>query len=347
MEKAELYIQRCLQLAELGNGNVAPNPMVGAVLVYNNQIIGEGYHEQFGNAHAEVNCINSVLQKNKNKIPFATLYVSLEPCNHYGKTPPCTELIVKNKIKKVIIGCTDTNSLVNGKGINFLREHGVEVIVNVLQTECLNLNKRFFTLQNKKRPFVLLKYAQSFNKKIADSETKRTFISNGFTNILVHKWRSQETAILVGTNTVLKDNPALTNRLFTGKNPIRLIIDKELKIPHHYKIFDNLAPTYIFNFIKDEVNENLTFIKLNNSSNIIQQILQYCYSKNIQSILVEGGTTLLQSFINLHLWDEARVITNNTLIINNGLASPEFNGTIFNKIQIASDTINFYSPLTS
>lgn len=347
MKEAELYIHRCLQLAELGKGNVAPNPMVGAVLVYNNQIIGEGYHKQFGLAHAEVNCINSVSLENKNYIPFATLYVSLEPCNHYGKTPPCTELIVNNKIKKVIIGCTDTNSLVNGKGINFLRENGVEVILNVLQTACLNLNKRFFTFQNKNRPFVILKYAQSINKKIADTEAKRTFISNSFTNILVHKWRSEESAILVGTNTVLTDNPALTNRLFTGKNPIRLIIDKDLKIPHHYNIFNNIAPTYIFNFIKDEVNGNLTFIKLNNSSNIIQQILQYCYEKNIQSILVEGGTILLQSFINLNLWDEARVITNNTLMINNGIASPNFYGTMFNEIQIASDTINFYSPTTS
>jgi diaminohydroxyphosphoribosylaminopyrimidine deaminase/5-amino-6-(5-phosphoribosylamino)uracil reductase len=347
VKKAELYIHRCLQLAELGKGNVAPNPMVGAVLVYNDEIIGEGFHKQFGKAHAEVNCINNVSEFNKNKIQLATLYVSLEPCNHYGKTPPCTEFIVKNNIKKVVIGCTDSNSLVNGKGINFLRENGVEVIVNILQTECLNLNKRFFTFQNKNRPFILLKYAQSLNHKIADYTKQRTFISNSYTNVLVHQWRSQETAILVGTNTVLNDNPNLTNRFYSGKNPIRLVIDKELKIPYHYNIYNSAAPTYIFNFIKDDTKENVFFVTLNKNDNLIPQILQYCYTKNIQSILVEGGTALLQSFITLHLWDEARVITNNSLIINNGLAAPNFNGNLFNTMQIATDTINFYSPASS
>lgn len=344
MSTDEKYMQRCLQLAKLGNGYVAPNPMVGAVLVYNHNIIGEGFHEKYGSAHAEVNCINSVSEINKNKIPFSTLYVSLEPCNHFGKTPPCTSLIVKHKIKKVVIGCTDTFNLVNGSGINFLKENGVEVVVNVFQHECETLNKNFFTFHQKKRPYIILKYAQSTNNKIASHKSERTFISNYFSNNLVHRWRSEEAAILVGTTTALKDNPALTNRLGYGNNPVRLVIDKHLQIPTHYNLLDNSTKTIIFNFLKDDVKQNTFFVKLNMHENVIHQIVQFCTKNNLISILVEGGTNLLQSFINQNLWDEARVITNNTLFIEDGVDAPNFNGQILNKISLLHDTITFYTP---
>jgi len=343
----EKYMQRCLELAALGNGFVAPNPLVGAVLVYENKIIGEGYHQQYGQAHAEVNCINSVAKENIDNIKDATLYVSLEPCNHFGKTPPCTHLIIDKKIKQVVIGCKDYFDLVNGSGIEFLQKNGVHVKTNILEDDCKKINKRFFTFHQKKRPYIILKFAQTFNKKIAGDTNERLFISNTYTNKLVHQWRSQEAAILVGTHTVVKDNPTLTNRHFIGKNPIRLIIDKKLIVPESFNIFNSDTPTYIFNEVKHEQEKNISYIKTNNTENSVHEILQFCYEQKITSLIVEGGAKLLQSFIDKGLWDEARVITNTELIVENGIKAPTFSGKLFNSEQFFSDTISYYYPTNS
>jgi diaminohydroxyphosphoribosylaminopyrimidine deaminase/5-amino-6-(5-phosphoribosylamino)uracil reductase len=347
-------MQRCLQLASLGAGWVAPNPMVGAVLVNADRIIGEGYHRKFGEAHAEVNCLDSVAEADRGLIAESTLYVSLEPCAHFGKTPPCADLIIKNKIPKVVIGCRDSFAQVNGKGIELLRAAGLDVTVGVLERECRELNKRFFTFQEKHRPFIILKWAQSSDGKIAPlnpreggtlgyAEGGRLLISNAFTNRLVHKWRSEEAAILVGTNTALLDDPALTTRLWPGNNPVRMVIDKELKLPRHLKIFDGSSPTIIFNFLKQGEEENLVYHQINKSGDILRQILSALCKREIQSVMVEGGTKLLQSFIDESLWDEARVIINEQMIIGNGLKAPVLkNQILLGKKKNKTDLISFY-----
>ena len=342
MNDDEKYMSRCIQLAKLGAGDVAPNPMVGAVLVYENKIIGEGYHKKFGEAHAEVNCINHVDQKNKSLIEKSTMYVSLEPCAHHGKTPPCADLIIKNKIKKVIIGCQDIYKEVAGKGIEKLRNADTEVVTGVLENECKELNKRFFTFHQKQRPYIILKWAQSMNGKIGSDNDERIFISNDYSNRLVHNWRSEEAAILVGTNTVLKDNSLLTTRLWKGNNPVRIVIDKELKLPASLKIFNADAKTIIFNLSKDFTKENIRFLKVQNE-NFLEEILHSLYENNIQSVLVEGGAKTLQSFIDTGLWDEARIITNEKMIIENGIAAPEMrNFSLIKQEKYFSDSINYY-----
>jgi diaminohydroxyphosphoribosylaminopyrimidine deaminase/5-amino-6-(5-phosphoribosylamino)uracil reductase len=338
----EKYMTRCIQLATLGAGNVAPNPMVGAVLVYENKIIGEGYHQKYGEAHAEVNCIKNVDEKNKQFIEKSTIYVSLEPCAHHGKTPPCADLIIKNKIKKVVIGCRDIYKEVAGKGIEKLRNADVEVVTGVLETECKELNKRFFTFHQKQRPYIILKWAQSANGKIGSNNNERILISNDYSNRLVHKWRGEEAAILVGTNTALKDNPSLTTRLWTANNPVRVVIDKELKLPSSAKLFSKETNTVIFNFFKNAVEENLNFIKIENE-NFLQQMLFSLYRLNIQSVLVEGGAKTLQSFIDATLWDEARVITNEKMNIENGIAAAEMkNFSLIKQEKYFSDRIAYY-----
>lgn len=322
MNVDEQYMSRCIQLAGMGAGNVAPNPMVGAVLVYEDRIIGEGYHKKYGEAHAEVNCINSVEEKDKSLIEKSTIYVSLEPCSHYGKTPPCADLIIKNNIPKVIIGTKDIYKEVAGAGIEKLKNAGIEVVTGVLENECIDLNKRFFTFHQKQRPYIILKWAQSANGKIGSNNGERIFISNDYSNLLVHKWRSEETAILVGTNTALKDNPSLTTRLWKGKNPVRIVIDKNLKLPHELKIFSKAANTIIFNSLKNTIEETVEYIKLENK-NFLEEMLSALYKLNIQSVLVEGGAKTLQSFIDAGLWDETRVITNEEMIIESGIDAPE------------------------
>ena len=339
----ESYMQRCLQLAAISAGQVAPNPMVGAVLVYDKKIIGEGYHEKFGEAHAEVNCINSVAEADKKFIEASALYVSLEPCAHFGKTPPCADLIIKHKIPHVVIGCRDSFEAVAGKGIERLKAAGTAVVVGVLEKECLELNKRFFVFHKKKRPYIILKWAQSSDGMIAAPDGERTFISNEFTNRLVHKWRAEEAAILVGTNTALQDDPALTARLWPGKNPVRLVIDKDLKLPDHLKLFDGNTKTIVFNYKKDAEKTNLLYYQLKKEEDILTQIAAALYSLNIQSVIVEGGTKLLQSFIDAGLWDEARVISNGQLIIGNGINAPHLKDHIQAEEQkIGTDTISFF-----
>ena len=334
-------MQRCLQLAAMGAGQVAPNPMVGAVLVYAGRIIGEGYHQKFGEAHAEVNCINSVADADKKFIPHSTMYVSLEPCAHFGKTPPCTDLIIKNKIQEVVIGCRDSFAEVDGKGIEKLKNEGINVTVGVLENECIELNKRFFTFHEKQRPFIILKWAQSSDVKIAASGVDRIFISNEFTNRLVHKWRSEEAAILVGTNTALLDDPSLTTRLWPGNNPLRLVIDKELKLPDHLKLFNDKTKTIVFNYNKQAETENLVYHQLKKEENILTQICAALYNMQIQSVIVEGGSKLLQSFIDEDLWDEARIITNLTMVIGEGLDAPVLpGGILISEKKIKNDMIS-------
>ncbi|RNI36106.1 bifunctional diaminohydroxyphosphoribosylaminopyrimidine deaminase/5-amino-6-(5-phosphoribosylamino)uracil reductase RibD [Hanamia caeni] len=335
-------MSRCIQLARLGVGNVAPNPMVGAVLVYEDKIIGEGYHQKFGEAHAEVNCINSVTHQDKNRIEKSTIYVSLEPCAHYGKTPPCSDLIIQTKIRKVVVGCQDIYKEVAGKGIEKLRNAGVEVVSGILENECKELNKRFFTFHQKQRPYIILKWAQSANGKIGSKDSERILISNDYSNRLVHKWRSEEAAILVGTNTVLKDDPSLTTRLWKGNNPIRIVIDKELKIAPSSKTFDEEAETLVFNLSKNSATKNTRFIKLD-KENFIKELLDSLYKNEIQSVLIEGGAKTLQSFIDSGLWDEARIITNETMVVEEGINAPQMkNFTMIHREKYFSDSIAYF-----
>ncbi|MEO8415820.1 MAG: bifunctional diaminohydroxyphosphoribosylaminopyrimidine deaminase/5-amino-6-(5-phosphoribosylamino)uracil reductase RibD [Ginsengibacter sp.] len=341
MTTDEQYISRCLQLAKLGAGYVAPNPMVGAVLVYEDKIVGEGYHQKYGGAHAEVNCINNVKEANKSIIEKSTLYVSLEPCSHYGKTPPCVDLIIKNKINKVVIGCKDVYYKVSGNGILRLKNAGVDVTTGVLEKKCIDLNKRFFTFHQKFRPYIILKWAQSVNGMIG-LPNERTFISNEYSNRLVHKWRSEEAAILTGTNTALHDNPSLTTRLWQGKNPIRIVIDKELKLPSTLKIFDTVAKTVIYNNSKNLTEGNLVYIKIENGQ-VADQLLHSLFEMNVQSVIIEGGTKTLQSFIDGDLWDEARVITNQELVLENGIAAPIMKNFALEKQEsYFNDLISYY-----
>ncbi|MFZ9955746.1 MAG: bifunctional diaminohydroxyphosphoribosylaminopyrimidine deaminase/5-amino-6-(5-phosphoribosylamino)uracil reductase RibD [Flavobacteriales bacterium] len=301
-------MQRCLNLAIKGLGSVAPNPMVGCVIVYNNEIIGEGYHEFYGGPHAEVNAINSVL--NKELLKEATVYVSLEPCNHYGKTPPCSDLLVHHKVKRVVIGCSDSYEKVAGKGIKKLQSADIEVITGVLEKECRALNKRFFTFHEKKRPYIFLKWAQTqdgFISRNKEDIQNNNWISGEESKTLVHQWRSEEGAILIGYNTALIDNPQLTTRLVEGKNSLRLIIDTHLKLPANLHIFDNSTPTIIFNSTESKKEQNTEWVKIET----IKDILDFLYLKNITSLFVEGGAKTLQNFIDNNLWDEAMVFVGN------------------------------------
>ncbi len=343
MNIQETYMYRCLQLAALGAGQVAPNPMVGAVLVFENTIIGEGYHQQYGQAHAEVNCINSVTAANKKFIEQSTLYVSLEPCAHFGKTPPCADLIIKNKITAVIIGCRDSYNEVDGKGIQKLQAAGIKVTVGVLEKESLELNRRFFTFYTKRRPYIILKWAQSANAKIAANNFAAVKITNDITNRLVHKWRSEEAAILVGFNTALQDNPSLTNRFWYGKNPVRLVIDRQLKLPASLHLFDGKVKTIVYNDVKQKEQNGVFYHLTDTSKNLIPFILKSLFELNIQSVFVEGGTSLLQSFIDGNNWDEARVCTNQKLIIEDGIPAPKLcNNLLVTDDNSTADKISIY-----
>lgn len=340
----QLYMRRCIELARLGAGSVAPNPMVGAVLVHEGRVIGEGWHRQYGQAHAEVNCIEAVAEQDLGLIASSTLYVSLEPCAHIGKTPPCSDLIIQKKISKVVIGSQDPFKEVDGKGIQKLKNAGIKVITGVCEPECRELNKRFFTWVEKKRPYVILKWAQTANGFIGSNTADRLLISNDYTNTLVHKWRSEEAAILVGTHTAAKDDPSLTNRLHSGKHPTRMVLDLDLRLPKTLQLFNLQQPTIVINSVKEETQENLIYKKIEKNSHIIQQLLQVAYEQNLQSILVEGGAQLLQSFIQENLWDEARIITNTTLTVANGLHAPKLPETNLQHTQtLQTDTITYFT----
>lgn len=310
MTKDEKYISRCIQLAQQGLCNAAPNPMVGAVIVYNDQIIGEGYHVCCGQAHAEVNAIRSV--KDENLLKDSTIYVSLEPCSHYGKTPPCADLIIEKGIPRVVIGCMDPFSLVAGRGIKKLQEAGIDVKVGVLEKECQHLIQRFITFHTNKRPYILLKWAESADGYIDynRSEGNAVLLSSPLTSMLVHKKRAEHTAILVGRKTALLDNPSLSTRHWYGKNPVRIVIDKNLTLPKHLHLFDGNIRTIVFTQLTNAVSTpNIQYISLDFNKDILPQMMETLYDEKMQSLIVEGGSTLLQSFIDSNLWDEACIET--------------------------------------
>lgn len=338
-------MQRCLELARLGAGHVTPNPMVGSVLVYEDRIIGEGYHQLYGKAHAEVNCIASVKPEDEHLIRQATIYVSLEPCAHHGKTPPCADLIVAQNIPRVIVGCRDPFPQVNGRGIEKLLAAGIEVTVGVLEQECIALNKRFFLFHTRHRPYIVLKWARTANGRIAGPPAaNRLLITNEVTNRLVHKWRAEEAAILVGPRTALFDDPALTARLWTGPDPIRLVVDKELQLPENLKLFDEKVRTIVFNNHKHEDKGPIQYYQLSPDSSLINQLVLALHHLKIQSVLVEGGARLLQSFIDEDCWDEARVITNNELEIPTGLPEPQLQqARLVSRETLLSDSIRYYA----
>lgn len=317
----EIYMQRCLQLAAMGAGKVAPNPMVGAVLVHDGRIIGEGFHQEFGGPHAEVNAINNVPPELRPLLTQATLYVSLEPCAHFGKTPPCTTLIIAHKIPKVVIGCVDPFAEVNGHGIRQLKENGIEVIVGVFKKECINLNRRFFCFHRHKRPYIILKWAESADGFIGQQD-KQIKISGNFANRVVHQWRSEEQAILVGTNTVRIDNPELTVRLWKGNNPTRIFMDKQLEIPITSKILDQQAPTIIINQLWEKEEGNLVYIKQPLGYELLPFINDILYQRRITSLMVEGGANLINQFILAGGFDEIRRIVSKEKYLTFGLPAP-------------------------
>jgi diaminohydroxyphosphoribosylaminopyrimidine deaminase/5-amino-6-(5-phosphoribosylamino)uracil reductase len=316
-------MQRCLQLAHMGAGRVAPNPMVGAVLVHQNNIIGEGYHEAYGTAHAEVNCFNSVNAANQHLIPESTLYVSLEPCAHFGKTPPCADLIIQHRVSKVVIGCSDPFTAVDGKGIAKLKAAGIAVVENVLQQEALDLNKRFFTFHTKKRPWILLKWAQTNDGYLAGADNKRLLISHAHTNRFTHQFRASEAAIVVGFNTVIKDNPALTSRYGYHPHPTRIVIDPRLQIPLDAAIFNNNAKVIVVNELEEKENQHIHFAQYEKGADVLSFLMNLLYQKKLLSVMVEGGAHTLQSFIDAGLWDEALLVTNTTMVQENGLKAPQ------------------------
>jgi diaminohydroxyphosphoribosylaminopyrimidine deaminase/5-amino-6-(5-phosphoribosylamino)uracil reductase len=309
----EKYIRRCIELAKNGLGTTYPNPMVGSVIVCEGKIIGEGWHKKSGEPHAEVNAVNAV--KDKSLLKKSTIYVSLEPCSHFGKTPPCCNLIIENEIPNVVIGTVDSNVKVAGNGIKKLIEAGAKVSVGVLETECKELNKRFFTFHENKRPYVILKWAESqdgFIAPLTKLEQKPVWITNEFSRQLVHKWRSEEQAILVGTKTVVDDNPKLNVRDWIGENPTRIVLDPNNRISKESYVFDNQAKTIVFSNSSTAITkENCIFETIDFKKNIAQQILNTLYKHQIQSVIIEGGSQTLQTFIDENLWDEARVFIGN------------------------------------
>lgn len=304
MSKDQLYMLRALELARNGLGKVSPNPMVGCVIVHNDKIIGEGWHQLYGEAHAEVNAINAV--ENKSILTESTVYVTLEPCTHHGKTPPCADLLAKNKISKVVIACVDSNPLVGGKGIEKLRAAGIEVVTGILEEEARELNKRFFTFIEKKRPYVILKWAQTADGFIARKDYDSKWISGEESRKLVHKWRSEEDGIMVATHTAKYDNPRLDVRDWSGDNPVRIVIDKKLELPATLNLFDGSVPTLCYNLIRAEKLDNVEYVKIS-GQDMLDNILSNLYERGIQSVIVEGGAALHKNFIDEYIWDEARV----------------------------------------
>lgn len=343
----EMYMNRCIALAKNGLGMTYPNPMVGSVIVVDAKIIGEGWHRKAGGPHAEVNAVNSV--KDKSLLKKATIYVSLEPCSHFGKTPPCCDLIIANDIPNVVVGCVDPNEKVAGNGIAKLKAAGKNVTImendpsfSELAKQCRELNKRFFTFHNKKRPYVILKWAESADGLIAPlskNKQKPVWISNGYSRQLVHKWRSEEQAILVGTQTVIDDNPKLDVRDWSGENPVRLVIDKNNRISKESYIFDSQVKTMVF--CADDLGQkkdNIVFENIDFSADVPKQIAGILHQHNLQSLIVEGGAKTLQSFIDSGLWDEARVFRSEIVLLE-GIGAPRLEANPGQKYVIGSDEL--------
>ncbi|RZL34497.1 MAG: bifunctional diaminohydroxyphosphoribosylaminopyrimidine deaminase/5-amino-6-(5-phosphoribosylamino)uracil reductase RibD [Pedobacter sp.] len=347
----EFYIKRCLELAALAIGNVSPNPMVGCVIVADDKIIGEGYHQKFGEAHAEPNAVKSVFDnyglKAESLLKKATAYVNLEPCAHFGKTPPCADLFVKHQLKKVVIGNRDPFSGVDGKGIEKLKNAGIEVRSGILDDECKHFNRRFFTRIQKQRPFIILKWAQTANGYFATLDGHQKWISGGLAKRLAHKWRTEEDAILVGKQTAIMDNPQLTAREWPGKNPVRLVIDKNLEVPLNNHIFNDEAKTIIFNHIKTDVLGNVHYIQMEDMQFYLPQKIAFqLYLMDIQSVIIEGGANIINQFLTANLWDEARIFTSKNSWTE-GIASPVVNGNLAEEIQVGTDKLSLYHNLSN
>jgi diaminohydroxyphosphoribosylaminopyrimidine deaminase/5-amino-6-(5-phosphoribosylamino)uracil reductase len=337
------YIKRCITLAENGLGNVAPNPMVGCVIVHDGKIIAEGYHREYGGHHAEVNAINSV--KDTELLKSSTLYINLEPCVHFGKTPPCTDLIIRMGIPKVVIGNVDIYEAVAGKGIQKLKSIGIEVISGILDDECRELNKRFFTFHEKKRPYIILKWAQTsdgfigINRDI-NAKAKPIWISGEEIRALVHKWRTEEQSIMVGTNTALLDNPRLDARDWKGKNPIRIVLDKNLRLSESLHLFDGSIPTLVLTSHENShyKSNKVEYIGIDFKNNLANHVCETLYKNKIQSVIIEGGRQLLQGFIKCGMWDEARIFTN-TKIFHKGVKAPEIVGKVESETYFQDDKL--------
>ncbi len=349
MSLSKYYMSRCLELAKKGIPSTLPNPSVGAVLVYQGRIIGEGYTSPYGGNHGEVNCLNSV--KEKDLIPSSTLYVSLEPCSHIGKTPPCADLILQHKIPKVVVGCLDTFSEVSGRGIERLRQHGVEVELNVLEKECRELNKRFFTFHEKKRPFILLKWAETADKFIAPSPSlheKERWITGSEANQFTHSLRATERAILVGKNTVLTDNPSLTTRNYPGDNPIRIVIDRKLetwKSEEDFSIYQPNSMTWILNEERNFKENSVEGIQISFEKNVLNQLMDLLTKRIVQSLIVEGGRATLQQFLDQELWDEAYVLSADKTF-GEGLKAPRIEKPVSDFFEVGKNKVSLYKNTT-
>ena len=339
------YLQRCIDLARLGAGSVSPNPMVGSVIVCDDKIIGEGYHRVYGQAHAEVNAINQVFETHDNAkelLKRSTIYVNLEPCSHFGKTPPCADLIISNQIPRAVIGCRDPFDQINGKGIEKLKNAGVEVVEGVLREQCIDLNKRFFTRIQKQRPYIILKWAQTSDGFFAPADKSQKWISSQNAKQLVHRWRTEEDAVLVGKNTVLADNPRLNSREWPGRDPIRIVIDRRLELPENLNVFDHSQDTIIFNEKKTDLVDRIKYLELEDFDNLLPQLIAYqLYLMDIQSLIVEGGAETLNLFIKAGLWDEARVFTG-PQNWNSGIPAPKLFGKPAETQNVGPDVLNIW-----
>jgi diaminohydroxyphosphoribosylaminopyrimidine deaminase/5-amino-6-(5-phosphoribosylamino)uracil reductase len=344
----EIYMQRCLELAALGAGKVSPNPMVGAVIVHDGKIIGEGYHQKYGEAHAEVNAVNMVITRYTNYAELlqqSTIYVSLEPCAHYGKTPPCADLIIKHRIPNVVVGCRDPFAQVDGKGIEKLQAAGIEVTIGVLEKECQWLNRRFFTRVQKQRPYIILKWAQTADGFFAPADGSQHWITGPESRKLVHQWRAEEDAILVGKNTVLADNPQLNVRYAEGRSPKRVVIDRRLELNRQLSVFDQSVETLIFNEVQTDIDGRNKYIALEDFDRFVPQyILFQLYLQDIQSVIIEGGAYTLKTFIDAGLWDEARIFTGAS-VLKSGIKAPVVTGTIMNEDAVGADSLQIITNL--
>ncbi len=336
-------MSRCIELAKKGLGSTYPNPLVGSVVVHNGSIIGEGWHYKAGEPHAEVNAIRNAT--NSRLLSDAIIYVSLEPCSHFGKTPPCVDLIISEGIKKVVIGSTDPNPKVSGRGIAKLKKAGCDVITGVLEDECIALNKRFFTFQNKRRPYIILKWAQSEDGLLApahrDEKKAPVWITNEFSRQFVHKMRTEEAAILVGTNTVIDDNPSLMARFWEGTSPHRIILDRTHRIPENAAVKDGSVPTMVISEANEKDARNLNYESIDFSSPIAKQICDLLYKYELQSLIVEGGSRTLRTFIEENLWDEAYIFQG-PVKFNQGVKAPELSGTLISEKTIKEDLVKQY-----
>jgi len=337
----EVFMRRALELALLGMGSVSPNPMVGCVIVHDGKIVGEGWHKQYGEAHAEVNAIASIADKSLLK--ECTVYVNLEPCSHFGKTPPCADLLIDHCVKKVVVANLDSNPLVASEGVKKLRTAGIEVVTGILEKEGRELNKSFFTSMEKQRPYIVLKWAETSDGFIARENFDSKWISNEYSRQLVHKWRTENDAVLVGTKTAFHDNPELNVRDWSGRNPVRIVLDRFLRLSEKLHVFDHKQKTLCYNVLKHEEHNNLSRVRIG-EENFIGEVVKDLVKQKIQSMMVEGGATTLQLFIDAGLWDEARVFVSDK-DFGKGIKAPTLSGNLMHQESVFNDTLRIYHPI--